>query len=105
MGVAEAESVTSRAVLLRTSIASAPPRTSTGARAFGTLYGEYNDLYDVYDGDDHEEDEEDDGYTGKGQIKCWNCGGVGHKSDVCPSAWTNDGEDEGQYGNVVLPGM
>ena len=75
MGVAEAESVTSRAVLSRTSIASAPPRTSTGARAFGTLYGEYNDLYDVYDGDDHEEDEEDDGYTGKGQIQCWACGG------------------------------
>ena len=54
---------------------SLPPRTSTGARAFGTLYGEYNDLYDVYDGDDHEEDEEDDGYTGKGQIQCWACGG------------------------------
>ena len=64
-----------------------------------------HDVHDVYDGDDLEEDEEDDGYTGKGQIKCWTCGGVGHKSDVCPSTWTNDGEDEGQYGNVVLPGM
>jgi hypothetical protein len=91
-------------------------RSKGGKNGKGRGYGAYggrggqrgrqvHDVHAVYDGDDLEEDEEDDGYTGKGQIKCWTCGGVGHKSDVCPSAWTNDGEDEGQYGNVVLPGM